>query len=250
MNSGDRLEIAVLRRAFLGIYGRTKSADDWSKLAELPLPPDEFEHLLIAELDAHVSAGKTDLLLWGRGGVLPVEYGGDAKGKIRLLRAVEGPALSQGTKNVLGVAVVDLDHDGALDLVVTHLAPGTPSAPQGPGQSPFGSAGRLQFVDVTARSGLAEQRRSGRSLVAVDWNRDFDMDVLFAAGDSTSAGVGLLAGAGEGRFRFQQLTIDNPVFQRARTLAILDADANGSPDLLVGSPDGLALRGDVEHAAG
>jgi hypothetical protein len=129
-------------------------------------------------------------------------------------------------------------------LIITHQALGTPAAGTG-AISIWRNAGRLQFVNVTPRSGLAEQSRSGRSLVAVDWNRDFDMDVLVAARGSTSsaadAGVGLLQGAGEGRFRFQPLAIDNPIFQRARTLAILDADANGSPDLLVGSPDGLAL---------
>ena len=67
------------------------------------------------------------------------------------------------------------------------------------------------------------------------------MDVLLAGGGPSPAGVGFLQGAGEGRFRLQPLAPHDPVFQTATALAVLDADANGSCDVLAAGPAGMAL---------
>ncbi len=183
----------------------------------------------------------TDFLLFGPAGVLVVENRLEAGGKTRTLRTVETSALSEKTKGAESVVTVDLDHDGALDLVVARKGTGTSSAPHPGAISVWRNLGRRQFADVTPRSGLVQAPLTARSLAAVDWNHDFDMDVLLAGGGPSPAGVGFLQGAGEGRFRLQPLAPHDPVFQTAMVLAVLDADANGSCDVLAAGPAGMAL---------
>ncbi|HUE16189.1 MAG TPA: CRTAC1 family protein [Planctomycetaceae bacterium] len=235
------LAIAVLRTASLEVYRQVSSAKNWTKLAATPLPADGFEHLLPAVLGRDAAAPTTDFVLFGPAGVLVVESRVEAGGKTTSLRTIESSALSAATKGAESVVTVDLDHDGALDLVVARKGMGTASASNPGSVSIWRNLGQFQFADVTPRSGLAQTPRAARGLVAVDWNHDFDMDVLLAGGGPSPAGVGLLQGAGEGRFRLQPIASDNAVFRAATNMAILDADANGSCDLLAAGPAGMAL---------
>jgi hypothetical protein len=236
-----RLEIAVLRKSSLEVYGRATSAGNWTKLAAAPLPAAGFEHLLAADLDGDAPVPKSDFLLYGPAGVLVVENRLEADGKTRTLRPIESPALSEQTKGAESAAAVDLDHDGALDLVVARKETGTSSAPNRGALSIWRNQGRMQFADVTPRSGLGQSPTTARSLAAVDWNHDFDMDVLLAGGGPSPAGAGFLQGVGEGRFRLQPLAPRDPVFNTATAIALLDADANGSCDVLAAGPAGMAL---------
>ncbi len=68
------------------------------------------------------------------------------------------------------------------------------------------------------------------------------MDVVVAGTSGSPAEVRYLQGVGEGRFQLHEPPArDNPVFQSATTLALLDADANGWTDLLAAGPAGIAL---------
>ena len=139
--------------------GGQASAENWTKLAATPLPADGFEHLLAADLDRDAAVPRTDFLLFGPAGVLVVENRLEAGGKTRTLRTVESPALSEKTKGAESVVTVDLDHDGALDLVVARKGTGTASAPHPGAISVWRNLGRMQFADVTPRSGLVGKRR-------------------------------------------------------------------------------------------
>jgi hypothetical protein len=236
-----RLDIAVLRKASFEVYGRATSAGRWTKLAAVTIPAGGFDHVLAADLDRDAPAAAADFLLFGPAGVLVVENRLDSNAKTRSLRTVDLPALAEKTKGAESIVAVDLDEDGALDLVVARKERGTPSPPSSGAVSVWRNLGRMQFADVTPRSGLAQTPIDARSLVAVDSNHDFDMDVLLAGGGPAAAGVSLLQGAGSGRFRLKPVASDNPVFQTARAVAVLDADANGCLDVLAAGPAGMAV---------
>ncbi len=51
-NGDGRLELAVLRKASLEVYRRGGSAEEWTKVAAVPLPADGFEHVTAAALEA------------------------------------------------------------------------------------------------------------------------------------------------------------------------------------------------------
>jgi hypothetical protein len=236
-----RLDIGVLRNSSFEVYGRATSAEGWKKLAAVAVPAGKFERFLVADLDRDAPAAAPDFLLFGPAGVVVLENRLNPDAKTRSLQSIDSPAMAEKTRGAESVVVVDLDEDGALDLVVARKGNGTPSQPSSGAVSVWRNLGRMQFADVTPRTGLAQSPTDVRSLVAVDWNHDFDMDVLFAGGGSLPAGVGLLQGAGSGRFRLQPIASDNPVFQTATAVAVFDADANGSSDVLAAGPGGMAL---------
>ena len=235
------LAIAVLRKSSFEVYARSKPAGAWTRVAELSVPADAFEHFLTADLDQHAAAPAQDFVLYGPAGVRVVENRPESAGKTRSLRAIESPKLTDGVKDVESVATVDFDGDGDLDLVVARKASEEPS-PTGTGVvSVWRNSGGFKFSDLTPRSGLKWNPTDARSMVAVDWDHDFDIDFLVADKTSKVSGIGLLKGTGEGRFRIHPIETLNPIMQRATTIAVVDADANGSPDALISGPGGMAL---------
>ncbi len=172
----------------------------------------------------------------------------EKEGARRTLQPVDAPALASGTKAAVAVAACDLNADRLIDLVVTCRSP------RGDGASlrVLRNKGNHSFEDVTARSGLAGVPVGSESLLAVDWNNDLDVDLLVpgTAGSSGSAArILFLKGRGLARFRPQLFPIKDPDVQSATSLAVLDADSNGSWDLLASGPHGmlLMLTTSIEH---
>jgi hypothetical protein len=240
-DSDGRLDIAVLRKSSFEVYGRTTSAGKWTKLAAAAVPAGMFERFLAADLDRDAPAGAPDFVLFGSGGLRVIENRLNSDAKTRSLQTIDSPALAEKTKGAESVVAVDLDDDGALDLVVATKGTGTTSQPRSGVVSVWRNLGRRQFADVTPRSGLTQTPTVARSLVAIDSNHDFDMDVLMAGSGSAPTGVSVLKGAGSGRFHLEPIPSDNSVFQAATALTVLDADANGCLDILTTSPAGIAL---------
>jgi FG-GAP-like repeat len=233
LDGDGRLEMAILRKASLEAYRRGSSVDEWTRLAEVPLPEGGFERVAPAELDGDA---KPSLILYGSAGVVVVESQRDPAGKTLQLKRVETSALTEKSKGAESVLAVDLDHDGLLDLVVAKPAE----------VSVWRNGGHQEFIDVTPRSGLAEPKPATRgeaparrSLAVIDYNHDCDADVLLSGG--AAKGANLLYGLGEGRFRVSPLANKDAVMQQAVTVAVLDADANGSCDVLAAGPGGIAL---------
>jgi hypothetical protein len=233
LDGDGRLDIAVLRKASLEAYRRGSSADEWTKLADVPLPGGGFERITLAELDGDATRS---LILCGPAGVIVVESRLDPASKALQLKLAETPALTEKSKVAQAVLAVDLDHDGLLDLVVGKQSE----------VSVWRNAGRKQFIDVTARSGLTELRPAGhgeangrRTLAVIDYNHDCDPDVLLTGG--ATKGVDLLKSLGEGRFVLSPLANKDAVMQQAVAVAVLDADANGSSDVLAAGPGGIGL---------
>jgi len=243
-----RLDIVLLRASSLEIFRHSEKGNNWSRLATVSVPDGGFQHILPVDLDddtasrrkgdARKSRGPSadpDLILFGSAGVLVVEDRLEADGKTRSLLPVDSPGLTATSKEVAAVAAVDLDNDGLLDLVVAQGSRVTPN-----GLSVWRNRGHCQFEEITSRIGPLPAPMQTKSLIAVDWNRDLDPDLMITSG-SGSAKFGFLKGRGEGRFRFQPIKEANSRFESATTLAVLDADANGSWDLLAAGRQGISL---------
>ena len=242
LDGDGHLGLAVLRKSSLEVYGPAGAPENWAKVAETPLPADGFVHLLTAKLAADAATTESDFVVYGPAGVRVIENRVEGAEKKRTLRSVESADLSEKTKGAVSVVTVDLDHDGALDLVVARK---TTDGAKGPGVGPLSiwrNRGHFQFADVSSRSGLAEGPKTAASLAAVDWNHDFDPDIVVAGTSGSPAEVRYLQGAGEGRFQLREPPArDNSVFQSAAALALVDADANGWTDVLAAGPAGIAL---------
>jgi hypothetical protein len=251
-DADGRLDIAVLRKSSLEVYGWPGKTEEWSKLAAAPLPSDGFTHLRVADLQRNSPAPNADFLVFGPAGVLVVENRLESAAKTRSLHVITSAPLLEATKGVESLVTIDLDHDGALDLVVARKETGAASAQNPAVISVWRNLGGMAFADVTPRSGLSEQMAGKAasaaagpsgvcSLAAIDLNHDCEMDVLLAGGGPTPSNAKILQGTGEGRFRVQPLAHDSSDFQAATALAVLDADANGSCDVLAAGPTGMFL---------
>ncbi len=237
-DADDRLDLAVLRAASFEIHQPPATGRSWTKSAAISLPAGGFERFLAAELDGDDQAARLDFVLLGPAGVAIVEVQPGPGGGKPSLRLVRPAALSERTTGARAAALIDFDNDGLLDLVVLRNLP----AGAGTSFSVWRNRGRAAFDDVTPRSGLSAEPRSAADLAIADWDGDGCSDLIFAGkGDSSPLGVGILLGRGAGRFHLEPIMMEHPALHAAQTLALLDADASGSWDLLAGGPAGMAL---------
>lgn len=133
-----------------------------------------------------------------------------------------------------GVALIDFDQDGDLDVYFLQGAPlapaavaSQPSPPRGPGSQLFENRvvpdGTLSFVDATARAGLGFQGYAMGAAVG-DYDADGDPDLYVTALGENA----LYRNEGDGSFA----RIDGPQDRRWSTSAsFLDYDQDGDLDL-------------------
>lgn len=237
-DSDGRLEVAVLRRASFEIYRRSERGPNWNVFASASFSPDGFEHFLAADLHGDAAAKAStvdpDFVLFGPAGVGILENRVASDGRSRSIRIALPGELGKKTRGARSVALMDFDGDAALDLLVAVQESSAGSI------SVWRNLRNLQFEDVTSRSAIADAPISTRSLIALDWDYDRDADLMITVGSPKQA-LGFLKGEGEGRFHYQPIRTTEPIFQGASALAVLDADANGSWDLLASGPTGIAL---------
>ncbi len=131
-----------------------------------------------------------------------------------------------------GAALVDVDDDGRLDVVVADgdFFPG--QAPEGrarPTPRLYVNRGGLRFEDRTEASGLGALHFYGMGVAAADLDADGDQDLLFGSLD----GLRVLENTGGGRFR----DVSGPSGAAAAapgwvtSLALLDVDRDGRLDV-------------------
>jgi hypothetical protein len=156
----------------------------------------------------------------------------------------------------MGVAFADFDSDGTGDLFVTHLTEEFHSL--------YRQDRRGLFTDSIAQSGLQRQawRGTGFGTIAADFNLDGTVDLAFVNGLVRRAGPGhtpVLAGvsswwgryaqraqlfSNDGTGKFLDLSGANPAFcgeaQVGRSLAVVDIDNDGAPDLVTSGIGGPA----------
>lgn len=185
---------------------RRNEAGGWRSMAAATLPQG-MTNLLLADLDDDVDANAAaplnqsqqtscrhadvDVIVWGPGGWSVLENRLDETAGTRTLAAVEQDADWQAIVQVRAAALVDIDHDGDLDIVA--VADG--------GASVWSNRGNLTFENISERSALPIDASGVRALLPADWDRDFDLDVLLL-GDGELA---LLENLRHGRVRYRKL---------------------------------------------
>lgn len=248
-------DIIVLQKAAVNVQGRPNvqrrpaGNTSWSTIASLPLKAD-YQGLVIADLDGddplsrqHATPAASgappqgaaapppdanekskvcrevdvDLIAYGPAGALILKNELDDSTGGRSLVAVSPEAL-QGIEQVSALIVVDFDHDGDLDLVLSA------------NERLFllANFGNLTFKDVSEHSELPPQGRAA-NLLALDWDRDVDADIVVAL-PGTSGG-GLLENLRHGRFRWRAFEAKEQPLRAMSALAVLGANAEGSWDL-------------------
>lgn len=244
-----RLDVVAVRARTIEVYGRAPSGGVW-KLLTACETPTELGGVVAADLDRDVdsppssgSSGRCsnadpDLVAYGPGGLLVLENKLDEKTGNRSLEIVRQAAAFEQLRNVLGAAVVDLDQDGDLDLVVSSTS----------GISLWLNRGDMTFEDISGRASLPPADFTAAAIVAVDWNHDGDVDVLLASPSSKAAGY--LANLRHGRFRWEPFSADGDGLGGAKALCLADVDGNRTWDLIAGGEHGLTLTKTASSESG
>jgi hypothetical protein len=135
--------------------------------------------------------------------------------------------------NGSGAAVGDYDHDGLPDIFLCGLE--TPNAL-------YRNLGNWKFKDVTEATGLVRQRKPSRGAVFADVNGDSFLDLLISTFDE---GVSCFMNDGAGKFIDKTMVAGTRSQYASMTLALADADGNGTLDLYVANnrPNDIRDRG-------
>ena len=171
-----------------------------------------------------------DFVVWGPAGIgvylnQPAEAGADASLPRRLTVVAQTEGL-QELRDVTALALVDVDQEGDLDLVV-----GTTT-----GVTIWINRGDLQFENISARSTLSGDLSAVGELIPVDWDRDIDLDLVLVG--PKLPGVCLLENLRHGEFRLVPLLGDRA--EPSVLGAVGEFDGNASWDL-VSWTEGTAL---------
>ncbi len=142
------------------------------------------------------------------------------------ITSVESSTVSEPAGTVTAATIVDLDHDGDLDIVLC-----------GPSIQVLTNRGNLQFQVRSVPTGTPASFSSIRDIAVVDWDRDVDLDLLLL----TDRGIGLIENLRHGRLRYRDIEVENLPATNLHRLSVADIDSNGSWDLFVGCSDGVAL---------
>jgi len=147
----------------------------------------------------------------------------------RTLVAVELSAELDGIRDVLAGVLTDVDHDGDLDLIFSAKS----------GISVWLNVGQLKFEDTTSRSSLPAADLAATSLVAVDWDRDLDIDILVSGPNETPAGW--LENLRHGVMRWRKFEGKLENVNGSSRLNLADVDGNVSWDIIGTGPAGAKL---------
>ncbi len=212
-------DLLVLQPSKLSVLSRTAVDQPWSVMASTDVPAG-MTGVLAADLDrdrrqslSAPSAEKgadddnvhfdrvvseteschdadPDIVLFGDRGVLVIRNDLDAQGDAPKLVRVENEGLAQLTDVSTG-ALFDLDHDGELDLVFSSAQ----------GITLWDSGAVLTYVNISEFSQLPPVEVPMTAMVAVDWDRDADIDVIM--GEPSGKEVGLLENLRHGEFKWR-----------------------------------------------
>jgi hypothetical protein len=247
-----RLDVLALAASKLSVWSRKDDPAVWQEIASLPA--NDFKGLVVQDLDADFDettlavygpagpavpgagapplkercpTADVDVALYGGSGVLLIENRFDAQTKQRTLIAVAADKLPAGPLAVQAMTCADLEADGDLDLALSTAS----------GLRLWRNSGEWQFADMSERSVLPEGLSDASQLLAVDLDRDVDIDLVVAA----PSGGGWLENLRHGQFLWHGFAQELPDLKAARAIDVLDQDGNAKWDLLTGGEQGVRL---------
>ncbi len=266
------LDLVLLRKGRIEVFSKQASGDAWARIADAEIPTT-LNRLIAADLymvDLSEAPRKRatqsskaqspsptreegvdalvhhdvypGIAVYGPGGILLLRNSLDKQPEGPVLEVVEQSAEMQRLRDIVRVIPADLDHDGDLDLVVAGES----------GLSLWSNRSNMTFQDISKWSVLPESGAGETGMIAVDWDRDCDLDVLLS-GPGTENG-GLLEHVRPGQFNWMPFEKPYSPLGEATSLALLEADGNRSWDVLTAGPSGVRLvttttpqPGRVEH---
>lgn len=265
----QRPDVWVLSQDTLHVYGATVANPAWLQLSELKLTPG-FDHLLATDLDLDDSpVGKSagvipqpepapaqppgngttvcqqadsDLVLYGPAGVQLWKNQAAADGRSRTWVKVDKTGL-EDLREVTSVTAADLDHDGDLDLAVVTKS----------GLQLWSNREEFTFKNISDQSQLPPAGFTIEQMIAVDWDRDVDLDLVLVGNDPGKFGAsnGVLLNRLHGVLEWAPLNVELGVTSGGiRQAALLDADQNASWDLAVVCENQGAIGFTATHSAG
>ncbi len=166
-----------------------------------------------------------DVILCGPAGVTVYRNDQAADGS-RSLVAVEQTGGLDQVRGVRSAIPGDFDHDGDLDLALATEI----------GVQIWAQTGLMDFANTTERTLFTDGNVLATSLIAVDWDRDVDLDIV-AVGAIQG---GYLENLRHGEFRWREF---DPEFGITTLPAatVIEADGNISWDLAMASESGVSV---------
>ena len=253
-----RLDVVALGATKVAVWSRKDDPTIWQEVASLPA--DDFRGLVVQDLDADFDetalavygpagpappgadapalagtpglaercpTADVDVVLYGDTGVLLVENRFDAQTKQRTLMAIAADKLPAGSLSIQAMTCADLEADGDLDLALATTG----------GLRLWRNNGEWQFADMSERSELPERLNDASQLLAVDLDRDVDIEIVVAA----PSGGGWLENLRHGQFIWHAFAQELPELKASRAIDVLDQDGNAKWDLLTSGEQGVRL---------
>jgi hypothetical protein len=247
-----RQDLVALAAGTLQVYSRADAASPWSESCSVDIP-EGTTGMIIADLDRDIrDSGATavtepsarfdqvvaentncaeadpDFIVYGANGVAVLENRFDKESGKRSLVVAENEGLA-GLKRVQYGVAIDIDHDGDLDTVFA----------ADNGITFWLGDKKLGFRDVTRWSVVPENLAAVTDLVAVDWDRDVDIDILVAAPNANQ--IGYFENLRHGQFRWAVFDDAYAEVDSPSALVVMDASANASWDLAAVGSQGTRI---------
>lgn len=238
-----QLDVVALEPDRVRVFGR--SADGtWLQLVEAPLAISA-RGMILADLDRDAKyagpgtpplhVADPDLVIYGELGVVVLKNevaknDGDPAANQRSLREIAPKPGIAIPREATRAVFADLDHDGDLDVVFGASG----------GLVLWSNRGDMTFDDISSWSQLPPSGGSVQSLIAVDWDRDVDVDILVASTDGGPRGY--LENLRHGHFRWNPAPESFATWADARWLDLIESDGNASWDLVLSGSQGTKLQ--------